>query len=232
MNATQQGMWEVPKGKFDSAMTRLAGKIGVEFGPVIDRLNSENQYLEDTAAYLVDPAQAFIQDLLYRSGLSTKLERLATVGSRFSKEDIATICNRAIERARKVFPRDYVSEPYDWGAGDHFDIARHISFLIDRHGAYGIFAACHLCTELSIALAVHNLHDLYQLDWQRLPWQLIDDTKGKEQREDAVHGFLGCYWVWLLNETGYDQRTNFVTLDELHESVWEHLKMLRPKSLN
>lgn len=63
MNGTQT-LWKIPKGKFDSAMLKLAEQIGDGFGNIVEVINTDKYKCKLAAEKLANPDVAFVRQLV------------------------------------------------------------------------------------------------------------------------------------------------------------------------
>ena len=218
MNA-KQNMWEVPKGKFDSAMIALAGEVKEEFGSVVHRLNTNKKYCKDTASRLIDPEAAFIRDLLIICGLPTAYvpENLMEV---FQKQSYKIDCERpfmrALRRVKESFPN---YDPKDLS----LDVLKKTGFtqfalkMIRKDPRIGLFHLHSLTFEFWLVDGPYYYLALpYDRDWNLVKGN-YEGTKSRGKLEKLFDMLCGTNRPKVL-----DWNNSFgLNIDDWVKSLWE-----------
>lgn len=201
MNGTQT-LWEIPKGKFDSAMLKLAEQIGDGFGNIVDAINADKEKCKLVAERLANPDVAFVRQLVshvcytFPSLYGEKTPILEALEDEFAwNSSVQNQFNdKIVRRALALAEMEQPGVRQASFTSRHWEgFSRFVLWAIDTPDSIcaGMFLIRSLVFELGLQRLARKYTDTYQRDIHRDDgWRLRgDDVPENKWKENLTQYF-------------------------------------------
>ncbi len=218
-------MWDIPKGKFDSAMQKLADACGDRFGKIVYALNNDDDFAAKVVQAVFRPEQVFCENLTEVLNVGYPLSELDTI---FSGEGSSmthlghSILERVFSRMQERYPIFNVPDIESLELHGRCNLYTVMPLLYMSNKSVGIIAIHCIILELSLCASImselKNRHKTASVIFEQTGFGWLTEL-------DEVKDYLGTGFSSVLVRAGLPN--HFMSIEDAARSVLDILKILK-----